>query len=76
MDGGKPMSEYYEGSSEDASEDVNQLEEALNRAVDKYFKKHPQDPGADPVLFRIVELQVYASHNPIHGYRVVVTPGP
>jgi hypothetical protein len=73
MDGGKPMSEYYEGTSEDASEHGNKLEEALNRATEKYFKKYPQDPGADPVLFRVVELQVYAS-NPIHGYRVVVTP--
>jgi hypothetical protein len=69
------MSEYYEGTSElDPSEAGNKLEEALERATQKYFKKYPQDPGAEPVLFRVVELQVYAS-NPIHGYRVVVTPG-
>jgi hypothetical protein len=74
MDGGKPMSEYYEGSSEEEEgvQGLNKLEEALNRAVAKYFDHNPDKHGAD-VTFRLVELYVIGRHNPIHGYRVVLS---
>jgi hypothetical protein len=66
------MSEYYEGSSEEeGAEGLNKLEEALNRAVDKYFDHHPDKKGSE-VTFRVVELYTIGSHNPIHGYRVVL----
>ena len=68
------MSEYYEGTSYESDvtdEDINMLEAALNRAVAKYFERNKDQQGTD-VTFRVVELYAIGSHNPIHGYRVVV----
>jgi hypothetical protein len=68
------MSDYYEGSSEEVEEGINKLEDALNRAANKYFERYPEKKGGDPVTFTVIELQVMATHNPIHGYRVVLRP--
>jgi len=65
------MSEYHEGMTEEAGEDINKLEAALNRAVAKYFERNKDKQGTE-VTFRVVELYAIGSHNPIHGYRVVV----
>jgi hypothetical protein len=70
------MSEYYEGTSEretEGGEDINLLEEALDRAAGKYFDRYPKMKG-EIVKFHVVEMDVFASHNPIHGYRVVLRP--
>jgi hypothetical protein len=70
------MSEYYEGSSEEegaeGAEGLDKLEAAFNRAVAKYFERHGDKHGTD-VHFRVVELYVIGRHNPIHGYRVVLS---
>jgi hypothetical protein len=71
---GSPMSEYYEGTSEEGkaeAEDIQRLEDAINNAVRKYFERNQDKQGTD-VLFRVVEIQAIGGHNPIHGYRVVV----
>ncbi|HEV3480067.1 MAG TPA: hypothetical protein VG144_11545 [Gaiellaceae bacterium] len=64
------MSEYYEGKTE-GTEGMDKLEDAFNRAVGKYFDHHKDRQGSD-VTFRLIELSVIGSHNPIHGYRVVL----
>ena len=66
------MSDYYEGKSE-GEEGMDKLEDAFNRAVAKYFHRHEEQQGSD-VTFRLVELYAIGSHNPIHGYRVVLRP--
>ena len=68
------MPEYYEGTSDRDSigdEDVNLLEAALNDAAQKYFAKH-KDKQGELAMLTVVELEVIAAHNPIHGYRVVL----
>jgi hypothetical protein len=71
------MSEYYEGTTEEAEADgeVNKLEAALNVAVGKYFERHKDKQGRD-ITFDVVELYAIGSHNPIHGFRVVVRGEP
>ncbi len=67
------MSEYYEGTTEEAEADgeLDKLEAALNVAVRKYFDRNKDKQGTD-ITFRVVELYAIGSHNPIHGFRVVL----
>jgi hypothetical protein len=74
------MDDYYVGSSEEMTQEerdegINRLEFALNKAAQKYFDRNPEKQGGDPLPFRVVELHVTASHNPIHDYRVALRPG-
>ena len=64
------MSRDYTGGTENG-EGLHLLEDAFNRAVRKYFHRHEELQRSE-VNFRVVEMHVIASHNPIHGYRVVL----
>jgi hypothetical protein len=67
--------EVFSGSTERLPEDQKTLAGALNAAANDYFEKHPDQKG-HTVRFRLKNLEVTASHNPIHDYFADLTTGP